>query len=209
MTESTRVPGRFIVMAMACLLVVALSGAYIVHLANRSRLALPVIGQAPPFSFTERSGTSFGSEQFKGKISVVDFIFTRCTGVCPIMADRMGKLYKAFADYPNVQFVSITVDPTYDTPAILQEYATAHGVTDNRWLFLCGPIDSVALVSEKGLLLPTDSLPQGHSNRFVLVDSKLQIRGYYSSDDEQSQLLLEHHIRALSTAMKQFPGAIE
>ena len=208
MADSNRIPGRVIVLAMAGLLIVALSGAYIVHLANRSRLALPVIGQVPPFALTERSGQPFGAEQLKGKISVVDFIFTRCTGVCPIMADRMGKLYKAFADFPNVQFVSISVDPDFDTPGILQEYARNHGVTDDRWLFLRGRIDSVAYLSERGFLLPTDSLPQGHSNRFVLVDAKGQIRGYYASDDDQSQLLLEHHIRALSTAMKQFPGGV-
>ncbi len=209
MAEPSRIPGRLIVLAMAGLLIVALSGAYIVHLANRSRLALPVIGQTPNFSFAERSGRAFGSDQLKGKISVVDFIFTRCTGVCPIMADRMGRLYKAFAEFPNVQFVSISVDPENDTPAVLQEYARKQGVTDDRWLFLRGRIDSVAYVSERGFLLPTDSLPQGHSNRFVLVDTKGQIRGYYASDDDQSQLLLEHHIRALSTAMKQFPGGIE
>jgi len=65
------------------------------------------------------------------------------------MADRMGKLYKEFADFPNVQFVSISVDPDFDTPIVLQEYATIHGVNDNRWLFLRGAIDSVAYLSER------------------------------------------------------------
>jgi len=208
MPNTARVPGRFVILALAILLVVALGGAYLSHLANRDRLALPVIGEVPPILLTTSEGTPFGNAQFDGKVTVVDFIFTRCTGVCPVMADRMQRLYKLFDGRPEIQFVSITVDPEYDTPEVLKGYASRMGVTDNRWLFLRTAGDSVAYVSERGFLLPAGELPAGHSSKFVLVDSRGQIRGYYSSEDDQSQLLLQHHIRALTAAMKQFPGGV-
>jgi len=202
MPNERTLPGKIVIAAFAALLVIALLGAYIIQRSNRTRMALPVLGQAPEFSFTERSGKPFGTRDFNGKISVVDFIFTTCPGVCPVMAGRMSHLYKLFERYDQVQFVSITVDPETDSLPVLREYAKEQGVTDDRWLFLRGPIEQVSQVSEQGFKLPVGVLPAGHSSRFVLVDSKGQIRGYYASDEDESQLLLEYHIRALVGAMK-------
>ena len=202
MANQRTLSGKVVVAAFGALLVIALAGAYVIQSANKERLVLPVLGDVPQFTFTERSGEPFGTKDFYGKISVVDFIFTSCPGVCPIMADRMQHLYDVYKNDPEVQFVSISVDPETDSLPVLRQYAIDHGVTDNRWLFLRGPIEQVLQVSEQGFKLPMGTLPAGHSSRFVLVDSKGQIRGYYSSDDDQSQLLLEHHIRALLGAMK-------
>jgi protein SCO1/2 len=202
MPNQRTLPGKIVIAAFGALLVIALLGAYIIQRASRDRLALPVLGQVPQFTFTERSGEPFGTKDFEGKISVVDFIFTTCPGVCPVMAERMSHLYKLYERDNQVQFVSISVDPETDSLPVLRQYATDHGVTDNRWLFLRGPVEQVASVSEQGFKLPMGVLPAGHSSRFVLVDSKGQIRGYYSSDEDESQLLLEHHIRALLGALK-------
>lgn len=202
MPDQRTLPGKIVVAAFGALLVIALLGAYIIQRANKEHLALPVLGQVPNFTFTERSGEPFGTKDFTGKISVVDFIFTSCPGVCPIMAGRMSRLYKLFEQQPELQFVSITVDPETDSLPVLRQYATDHGVTDNRWVFLRAPVEQVSMVSEQGFKLAMGVLPAGHSSRFVLVDSKGQIRGYYASDDDTSQLELDHHIRALLGAMK-------
>jgi protein SCO1/2 len=202
MPNERAIPGKVIIIAMIVLLLISLTGAYIVHRANRDRLALPVLGKVPEFTFTERSGEPFGSDDLKGKITVMDFIFTRCPGVCPIMADKMSRLYELFSKHPQVQFVSVSVDPEYDSLHVLREYANDLGVTDNRWLFLWAPVDSVVALAEGGLKLPMGNLPAGHSSRFVLIDNKGQIRGYYDSDDNESQLLLQHHIRAFLGAMR-------
>ena len=202
MANQRTLSGKVVVGAFGALLVIALAGAYVIQNANKDRLVLPVLGDIPKFTFTERSGEPFGTKDFYGKISVVDFIFTTCPGVCPIMADRMKHLYDVYKNDPEVQFVSITVDPETDSLPVLRQYAIDHGVTDNRWVFLRAPVENVMMVSEQGFKLPMGVLPAGHSSRFVLVDSKGQIRGYYNSDDDQSQLLLEHHIRALLGAMK-------
>lgn len=202
MANEKTLPGRIVVLAFGGLLIIALIGTYMIQRANRSKLALPTLGDVPQFTFTERSGEPFGRKDLMGKITVMDFIFTRCIGVCPVMADRIGDLYKRFESYPDVQFVSVSVDPDYDSLSVLQRYATDHGVTDNRWLFLRAPQDSVIALAEGGLKLPMSDLPQGHSSKFVLIDNNAEIRGYYASDDDQSQLLLQQHMRALAGAMK-------
>jgi protein SCO1/2 len=169
----------------------------VIRQADRSRSSMPVFGKVPAFEFTERSGEYFVGDDMSGKINVVDFIFTRCRGACPVMNRAMRPLYQLYADYVEVQFVSISVDPEYDTPEVLREYAIRQGVTDNRWVFLHGPIERVVWVSEDVFMLPADELPMGHSTKFVLVDQKGQIRGYYDSYNETCIKNLKMHIREL------------
>lgn len=203
MTEEKRLPGRIVIFAFAALLVIALAGAYMIQQSNSNRMVLPVLGQVPEFSFTAaHTGQPFSRDDLYGKITVMDFIFTRCPGVCPVMADKMGDLYRRFDRHDEVQFVSVTVDPDYDSLPVLLEYADAQGVTDDRWVFLRGPIDEVVALAEGGLMLPMGELPAGHSSKFVLIDSKGQIRGYYNSQDDEGPLELQHHLRALSGALE-------
>ncbi|MBD3299538.1 MAG: redoxin domain-containing protein [candidate division Zixibacteria bacterium] len=203
MTEEKRLPGRIVILAFGALLVIALVGAYMIQRTNNERLVLPVLGDVPEFSFTAaHTEEEFSRENLLGKISVMDFIFTRCPGVCPVMADKMGQLYQRFERHDEVQFVSVTVDPEYDSLSVLREYADAQGVNDDRWIFLRGPIEEVVELAEGGLKLPMGELPAGHSSKFVLIDSKGQIRGYYNSQDDEGPLELQHHLRALSGAME-------
>jgi protein SCO1/2 len=163
----------------------------------KSQREFPVLGTAPDFLLTERSGRPFGREQLIGKISVLDFFFTRCPAVCPVMNGNMADLYRDFAGAGEVQFVSITVDPDFDTLGALHQYALNMGVTDNRWVFLRGPVEEVVRLSERGFLLPADRLPAGHSAKFVLLDRRARIRGYYSGLDRNDMTILKKHIRQL------------
>ncbi len=122
--------GIFFILAVAALLVI--------NQARQSRAEVPVLGKLPNFTYTAQSGKAFGLAEMSGKINVVDFIFTRCTGPCPVMATKMGELYKLYSGTDKVQFVSISVDPEYDSQAVLQAYAERQGVNDNRWVFLSG-----------------------------------------------------------------------
>ncbi len=182
---------------LAIALVLVLAALFVLQRAEKSRAELPIIAAVPPFQFTESSGRSFGRQDLQGKISVVDFIFTRCQTICPDMAQRMSALYHAFQGNDGIQFVSISVDPEYDTPEVLRQYALEHGVTDDRWVFLHGPINEVTSLCERGFLLPADNLPADHSGRFILVDRQGQIRGYYDFDDDSAQALLKTHISQL------------
>ncbi len=159
--------------------------------------SLPVLYDLPNFSFTASSGTPFGTAEMREKITIVDFIFTRCKGVCPVMAASMSDLYHRFEEDSNVQFVSITVDPAHDTLQVLQQYAKDVGVSDNRWQFLWAPIEKIVDLSENGFKLSAENLPGGHSSRFVLIDKSAKIRGYFDGLEGAEMDKLSAGIRQL------------
>jgi protein SCO1/2 len=114
------------------------------------------------------------------------------------MSAAMAQLYQQYAGSEKVRFVSVSVDPDYDSVTVLRKYAADHGVTDDRWVFLRGSIEEVRRISEENFMLDAQDLPGGHSTRFVLVDDKAQIRGYYDSFDDASLTVLKSHIRELA-----------
>ncbi len=183
------------------LAVVLLAGAALMYL--RSAVGPPLnsddFGAVPEFRFTECRGAPFGRAEMLGKISVVDFIFTRCRSACPVMSSRMAELYRAFAGSEEVQFVSISVDPEYDTPEVLRRYAEKHGVEDRRWVFLHAPLQKVKWLAESGFHVSGD-LPSMHSTKFILVDREGRIRGYYDAFDAQRLEALSLRIRRMLEA---------
>jgi len=150
--------------------------------------ALPVLGVVPSFSLTERAGGAVTQDDLRGKVWIADFIFTRCPDVCPVLTSRMRDLQKTLdARRADVTLVSISVDPGHDTPEVLRTYATAHGAGPG-WHFVTGPRDTVASLLRDGfhVAFADDGPATGpitHSDRFVLVDPELRIRGYYHGSD--------------------------
>jgi len=191
--SSTLVVGLIVVVA-----ILAGGGFLVIQQAENSRTQLQVLGELPQFEMIERSEEPVGREIFEGKISVVDFFFTTCHGPCPTMSTHMSELYRVFKPSENVQFVSITVNPDYDTPEVMQAYARDYGVTDNRWLFLWDEIEGVVELCENGFKLAAEDLPGAHSTKFVLVDDQARIRGYYDGTDPASMRILQGHISQLA-----------
>lgn len=187
--------------AVPVIALLAVIAALVINQAESSRANLPILCQVPPFTLTERSGNPLTVGDLKGRIQIVDFIFTNCPGVCPVMTANMAELYRLYASSDKVHFLSISVDPDRDSLAVLRRYATDHGVTDKRWLFARGPLTDIAQLLEKGFLLAADDLPTGHPSRFILVDDNGRIRGYYSGDDQESLSALKTHVRVLARAM--------
>ena len=116
---------------------------------------------------------------------IADFIFTTCPGPCPIISTRMSELQKPLAK-SDVHLVSFTVDPEKDTPEVLRVYADKLRKEPIRWDFLTGPLDAIASLSRDGfkLGLSEGEQPESgpiHSTRFVLVDRRGTIRGYYDA----------------------------
>jgi protein SCO1 len=172
-------------------LALALAGAVTISAGSACRRAesLPVLGTVPPFTLTERSGRVVGADDLRGTVWVADFVFTRCPDICPVLSARMSTLQEPLAtgDDP-IRLVSISVDPVHDTPAVLSAYAGHYRVGPN-WLFLTGARDMVAALLRDGFRVafaddgpPTS--PITHSDRFVLVDRQLRIRGYYHGNDQ-------------------------
>jgi protein SCO1 len=148
-------------------------------------------GPVPDFTLTERSGRTVGLKDLEGTYWVADFIFTRCTGVCPILTSRMATLARSLRD---VQLVSFTVDPAWDTPGVLRRYA-ADQSAPAHWLFLTGPREELHRIIGEGFRLSIADLSPAsqddgdlitHSDRFVLVDPAGRIRGYYHGAEEES-----------------------
>ena len=151
-------------------------------LANRS---LPAYGTVPQFDLTNQDAQPFGSSALAGKIWIADFIFTTCPGPCPIISTRMSELQKPLAK-SDVRFVSFSVDPEKDTPEVLRAYADKLRKEPFRWDFLTGPVDTIAALSRDGfkLAIAAGEEPGSgpvHSTRFVLVDRRGTIRGYYDA----------------------------
>jgi protein SCO1/2 len=162
---------------------------------------LPVLGEVPSFALTERSGRTLGASDLAGRVWVADFVFTHCPDVCLVLTARMASLQKAFASHP-VRLVSFSVDPARDTPAVLSDYAARFGARDD-WLFLTGPRETVATLLRDGFKVAwaddgPPSSPITHSDRLVLVDRALRIRGYYHGNEPDDVARLARDAIALS-----------
>jgi len=149
--------------------------------------SLPDLGTVPPFALTAQDGKSFSSDALKGKVWVVDFFFTTCNGPCPRMSSQMRRLQNALlkrtGNLGSVRLLSITVDPKHDTPPVLLEYSGYFRADPRLWSFLTGPEESIRKLSVDTFHVNTAVDRLEHSTRFILVDGKARIRGYYESTD--------------------------
>lgn len=149
---------------------------------RRAREVEPLkVGDAMPnYSFTNEFGNEVKLEEFKGKAVAFTFIFTRCPypDYCPRMSkgfEAVQKLLKSSANAPtNWHLLSITIDPQFDTPTVLKNYATTYRYDSNRWSYLTGPlIDITAIAEQFGLLFwrPDPNQPAGinHNLRTVVL----------------------------------------
>ena len=156
---------------------------------------LPKLGALPDFTFTRESGAPWGMGQLRGRPFVANFIFTRCPTICPAFTRRMARIQAETQAYgTRLQLVSFSVDPTYDTPERLNEYAQRHGANPERWSFLTGDyerlkntvVDSFKIAMGRENMDEADVMGIFHGNHFVLVDATGEIRGYYDSADDQA-----------------------
>ena len=148
---------------------------------------LPKLFPVPATTLVNERGESVNLDAMKGSVVVYDFIFTSCTGTCPIMTNNMRAITPLVDDDAPVRFVSITVDPARDTPPVLSQYA-ARVRNDPRWTFLTGDRDAIVNLSVKGFKLTAgDPMPGGepllHSSKFAVADKQGVIRGYYEAVD--------------------------
>jgi len=166
---------------------------------------LPRYGQVPSYELLDDDGRPFDPLMLRGEVWISDFIFTRCAGQCPMLTDRLAHLATRLGDQSRLRFVSFTVDPAWDTPQRLQEYAKRYRATDGAvpWSFVTGPQEQLWRLSREGFHLGVERQPEAaaepilHSVRLVLVDAQGAIRGYYDGTDEQQVRQLEHAARRL------------
>lgn len=153
---------------------------------------IEVYGDIPDFALVDHTGAKVVKDDLIGKVMIMNFIFTRCAAVCPVFSMRMRRVQDRTGDIAaDLKLLSFSVDPEYDTPAVLSAYADKHGADPTRWRFVTGDYEQVRKVVAEGFLLAMDVVgeqPMGgpdiaHSEHFVLVDRRGRIRGYYDSRD--------------------------
>lgn len=156
----------------------------------------PILGSIPDFVLIDQNSKPFGTEQLRGSVWVADFIFTSCPDMCPMLTSAMATIEREIAkdsEVKDIHFVSISVDPDNDTPAVLAEYAEKYAAAGARWAFLTGTRPEIWKLSTEGFHLPveradrTQGGPIFHSNRFVLTDRRGRIRGYYDGLDSDAR----------------------
>ena len=154
---------------------------------------LNVVSSVPSFELVNFNENIFTDNNLKDKITILSFVFTSCPDACPIMSENFSILQERFKNSDLIQFVSITVDPEYDSNDTLKAFSEKYS-NDSNWYFLRGEIDYISTLSEKGFFLPALNLPAGHSTRFVLIDNQKNIRKYYEGMDDAAIMELQNDI---------------
>ncbi|ACB75360.1 SCO family protein [Opitutus terrae] len=135
----------------------------------------------PEFALYDQEGRVVQSGRFAGKQVMLNFIFTRCpvATMCPASTAKMGIAQKLAreAGVTNLELVSITLDPAYDTPGVLKEYATTRGIDTSNFSFLTGPENAVRdLLAQFGVLAEPDKDDLvKHTLATILIDEKGRI----------------------------------
>lgn len=161
--------------------------------------ALPILYDVPPFALIDQNAKPVTLDTFKGKVWVVDFLYTKCSDECPLMTSKMKRIQDALKGSDHIFFVSVTTDPKNDKPKKLKAYAKTHKVNENNWLFLTGPKKAIVDLSVNGFKLTASETSVAHTGKFALVDSVGRIRGYYESTDPKAMTKLTADIKGLTS----------
>jgi protein SCO1/2 len=155
-----------------------------------------------PFQFVNQDSAIVNNNTFKGKIYISDFFFTSCRTICPIMKTQMLRVYDSLKNDADVLILSHTIDPEYDTVALLHDFAERLGVSSNKWHFVTGVQDSIYKIAQTSYFataMEDSSEPDGfiHSGAFLLIDKQQRIRGNYDGTVEESVNKLIRDVRKL------------
>lgn len=180
-----------------------------INLPDGSGLSYLVINnearKMPDFTFTDQNNQTISNVDYKGKIFLVEFFFTTCPTICPIMNRNMLKIEKEYGNRDDFGIASFTINPSIDTPLKLKEYAENYGVTSLNWHFLTGKREIIFEMANKGLNIFASLNPEveggfEHQGFFALVDKNGYLRSrtdkfgnpkifYQGIEDEEIELL--------------------
>ena len=161
----------------------------------------------PSFRLTNHRGEQLSEEDLDGKVSVIDFFFTTCPGICSKMTSNMKLVQEAFLKDEYVLILSHSVMPAYDSVSILAEYAMDKGIEKKDWHLLTGDRSLIYDLGrnhyfvEEDLGLGKDADEFIHTENFVLLDQQRRIRGIYNGLSKSSVLQLVADIKTLKEAI--------
>lgn len=172
--------------------------AYIVQYDEKKRV--------PDFEFINQNGDTVTNEDYLGKVYIVEFFFTTCPSICPIMNQNLVEVEEEINGGENFGIASFTIDPEHDTPEVLKEYAENYGISNPNWHFLSGDREEIYDLANQGFGIfanEDETVPGGfaHSGMFALVDKEGYIRSredrfgnpiiYYKGYVERNKSVLE------------------
>ncbi|MED4586369.1 SCO family protein [Brevibacillus choshinensis] len=164
-----------------------------------TKVDIPVMKALNDFSLDNINGSTYTFSEGKGKVRLVEFMFTNCPDICPATTYNMSKLQDQLKEKglfgDKVEFVSITFDPDFDTPEVLQEYAKKFKVDQSGWQFLRGDAQAVEKVT-KDFGMAVMKQPDGsfaHTARMFLVDEDGNMRRAYgmAAEMDMEQMMTE------------------
>jgi len=148
------------------------------------KVQLPVLSYVQPFHFTNQDGQTFTDKELLNKITVVEYFFTTCKGICPKLNTNMKDIYSIYKDQADFQIVSHTCNPGTDSVPVLKRYADSLGVNTKTWVFLTGRKDSLYQMARGSYLLddPKNNVEKiedqfMHTQFFALIDRNGKVRG--------------------------------
>lgn len=161
-----------------------LPGLVLLAVLGACRRPPPILAVLPDFHLTAvsagRPAAGLTLAELKGRPWVAGFVFTRCAGPCPAITAAMAGLQKSLP--PRFGLLSVSVDPAYDTPAVLEKYAAKFGADPSRWLFATGSPAVIADLLIGGFKVPFSGATVTHTTRLVLIDAEGRVRGYFDSE---------------------------
>jgi len=210
------IPGKKLLVGLLVVFVFAVVPTIVVPtlMCRSSGIELPDLGTVTPFALTDERGLTFTDDGLRGHPTIVNFVFTRCDTICPVISMKMERLQERLSDRraESIKLVSISVDPKHDTPARLAAYAERFHARADKWRFLTGDTEKVRSLVEGPFmnsmmsegLTPSGAPAISHNGYFVLVDANLVIRGVYDSSDVQKLDELMRHARHLARAARSY-----
>ena len=148
---------------------------------KKGETGLVTIGPVPKFELTDQNEIKISNKTYLGKVYMVEFFFTTCPSICPIMNRNMIDIQNKFFGNPNFGIASISIDPEHDTSKVLKAHAKILGVKSSNWHLLTGDKESIFNIANKGFNLyagENKNVNGGfeHSGLFALIDKKGNIR---------------------------------
>ena len=149
------------------------------------------------FSLINQNGKIITQDDYKDKIYVADFFFTTCQTICPVMTKNMEQIQKEIINDDDIMLLSHSVTPTIDSVAQLKKYAKEKGVIDSKWNLVTGDKKQIYELARKSYLAVKtdgngDEYDMIHTENFMLIDKKRQIRGFYDgTKPEDIERILE------------------
>jgi len=148
-----------------------------------------VYHQIPSFRFLNQDSVVVSEKDVEGKVYVADFFFTTCPTICPKMKTQMLRIYERYKDRDEVRIISHSIDPDFDTPNVLKDYATRLQVKAPKWNLLTGDKAAIYTLGQKSYMVSAQEDPNEaggfvHSGAFILVDKNRHVRGIYDGTVE-------------------------